>query len=94
MLEDEFKQAFPALLSYIDLSNEQVFLRMNGRIRRATWNDWREGIKSNLRRPAFAKAWSAVKDKTNSFSELRRLESTCFRKDPRGWLSLWRRILG
>ena len=41
---EEFERAFPRLYQYIDLTNEQVFLRMNGRISKATWFNWRDGI--------------------------------------------------
>jgi hypothetical protein len=90
--EEEFHQAFPTLYQYLDLTNEQVFLRMNGRIRRSTWTDWRDGIRSNLARPTFAKAWGLVKEKSSNFEELRRLERGTFREDPRHWLS-WRQRL-
>ena len=36
----------------VDLSNEQVFLRQQGRIREATWVNWRAGIQTNLGRPS------------------------------------------
>ncbi|HZO98868.1 MAG TPA: hypothetical protein VFD30_01095 [Terriglobia bacterium] len=71
---------------YIDLSNEQVFLRQKGRVRRETWEVWCDGIKSNLSRPAFAKAWGEIKKRSlESFEELRRLEQSGFRDDPKVW---------
>lgn len=88
--DEEFTNAFPALFQYIDLSNEQVTLRMNGRVRATTWHEWCEGIASNLERPAFARAWREAKDKSQSFSELRKLEDSGFKDDPRMWLP-WRR---
>lgn len=88
--EDDFKRAFPHLFQYIDLSNEQVFLRMNGRVSHATWHSWSDGIKSNLSKPSFAKAWAEVKAKAKpSFQELRTLEESDFSSDPRRWLP-WR----
>ncbi len=33
---------------YFDLCNEQVFLRMQGRVRRRTWREWRQGIRGSL----------------------------------------------
>jgi hypothetical protein len=90
---EEFEQAFPRLYQYIDLTNEQIFLRMNGRISKATWFNWRDGIRSNLARPAFAKAWTRVKaGSTGSFSELRRLEASGFSNDPRRWVPAWKRL--
>jgi hypothetical protein len=87
--EKEFKEAFPSLYRYVDLSNEQVFLRMNGRISRATWISWRDGIRSNLQRPAFAEAWFRVKEGSKgSFEELRKIEKENFLGDPRRWVPL------
>jgi hypothetical protein len=83
---EDFARAFPALFQYIDLSNEQVTLRMNGRVREATWCDWSDGIASNLARPAFARAWGEIKAQSSSFAELRRLERSGFKDDPRKWV--------
>jgi hypothetical protein len=90
---DEFEQAFPRLHQYFDLTNEQIFLRMNGRISRTTWLNWREGIESNLARPAFARAWARIKKGTTvSFTELRQLEASRFSDDPRMWVPAWKRL--
>jgi hypothetical protein len=78
--------AHDGIYYYIDLCNDQVFLRQNGRISRATWNLWRDGIRSNLSRSAFSKAWEQIKVAgPNSFSELRHLEESDFIDDPKGW---------
>lgn len=90
--DEEFDRVFPALYQYLDLTNEQIFLRMNGRIRSSTWRDWRDGIQSNLTRPAFAKAWDMVKSRSGNFDELRRLEGEDFTGDPREWLSFGERL--
>ena len=59
---------------YFDLCNEQAFLHNNGRISSKTWLFWREGIASNLARPAFARAWCEIAARANGdFSELREL---------------------
>ena len=90
---DEMDLAFPRLIQYIDLSNEQVFLRVQGRVSKATWLQWRDGIRANLARPGFADAWRRVKaHPASSFQELRRLESEDFETDPRSWQPLWRRL--
>lgn len=70
---------------YIDLSNEQVFLRQNRRVCKQTWISWCGGIQSNLRRPAFQKAWEEIKNRCADFQELRRLEKSGFRDDPASW---------
>jgi len=91
--EEEFEKAFPSLYQYIDLTNEQIFLRMNGRIRKETWLNWGDGMKSNLGRPAFIQAWSRIKKGSNeSFAELRRFEASGFADDPRRWTPAWRRL--
>jgi hypothetical protein len=38
---------------YIDLTNDQIFLRSQNRISDATWTNWRAGVTHQLRRPAF-----------------------------------------
>jgi hypothetical protein len=91
--DEDFQKALPSLFQYIDLSNEQVFLRKNGRISYSTWVSWCDGIKSNLSRPAFNKAWVIVKARVeDSFEELRRLEKSAFSQDPRKWLSWQHRL--
>src|SRR5438876_7925640 len=74
--EAEQRNALDDFFHYIDLSNEQVFLRMKKRVSRDTWLNWRDGIRSNLSRPAFHAAWEEVRARSQgSFSELRRLET-------------------
>jgi hypothetical protein len=84
--DDEYRAALRDLLSYVDLTNEQIFLRMKGRIRADTWRDWCDGIRDALRRPLFARAWEEIKRRSpESFQELRALENTGFVVDPRRW---------
>lgn len=61
---EEFNEAFSKFHQYFDLTNEQIFLRVNGRISRATWLNWRDGIESNFRRTAFALAWTRIEKAT------------------------------
>jgi len=79
------EQAKVAFFHYIDLCNEQVFLRQHGRISPATWQSWRGGIESNLRLPAFQAAWREIKAETTTFAELRKLEEGEFNDDPKDW---------
>jgi len=58
---------------YFDMTNTQIFLRQRKRIRRSTWNDWVEGIRDNLKLPAFVEAWRLISPQTTSFAELREL---------------------
>ena len=84
--EAEFREGFQYLFQYIDLSNEQVFLRQMGRISRETWETWREGIEMNLRQRAFKRAWDQIKSQAReSFTELQRLERSGFKEDPASW---------
>lgn len=89
---ERFDSAFSTLYHYLDLTNQQVFLRMNGRIRRSTWSDWRDGIRSNLSKPAFATAWQQVKSRSDNFHELRRLEDSRFEDDPMAWVTRSERL--
>lgn len=86
LTDDEQRQSFDEFYRYFDLSNEQVFLRQKGRISRRTWTFWRDGIKSNLRRPAFVSAWAEINTNApEDFSELRKLVQEDFAKDPKSW---------
>ena len=86
----QYDDAFDELFRYFDLSNKQVMLRKQERIGDSTWENWQSGIKFNLSLPAFRKAWTDIKEKTESqksefFSELRKLEETSFQCDPKSW---------
>ena len=84
--EEAYDRTRDDFFRYIDLSNEQVFLRRNDRISARTWKLWCEGIKAFLSRPAFGRAWGEFKDKSpDTFKELRRLEREEFKIDPYEW---------
>lgn len=85
LTEEEFQRSFDELYRYIDLTNEQVSLRQRNRVKKEAWLNWSSGIQSNLARPSFKRAWSEIKEKSNSFQELRRLESEDFKIDPKSW---------
>jgi hypothetical protein len=76
-----------AFYRYLDLSNEQVYLRMKGRVRRSTWREWSEGMRGNFRRPAFKVAWTRIRTDTAKldFDELARAVDEDFAHDPRSW---------
>ena len=83
---DEQARCMPGFYQYIDLCNEQVFLRITGRISKQTWFNWKDGIRSHLERPAFALAWTEIKERAGrNFSELRELEGRGFEGDPAKW---------
>lgn len=71
---------------YIDLSNEQIFLRKEGRIRKSTWENWEEGIRSNLSKKDFRNAWSEINRRSgSSFNEIKNLLDDSKSDDPRYW---------
>jgi hypothetical protein len=74
LTDDEHAKYLDKFYRYFDLCNEQAFLHQNGRISKSTWTFWVDGILSNLRRPAFSRAWREVAARANDdFSELRAL---------------------
>jgi len=81
--EDEYQEAFDELFHYIDLSNEQVFLRKQGRVGEEVWKSWKDGIENNLSLHAFKRAWRQIKEESDSFQELRRLELSNYEADPK-----------
>ncbi|MBZ5640740.1 MAG: hypothetical protein LAO51_18535 [Acidobacteriia bacterium] len=71
---------------YIDLSNQEVYLRKIGRISDETWVYWCDGIRAFLALPAFAAAWGTIKAAASgAFEELRQLELEGFKSDPSRW---------
>jgi hypothetical protein len=84
--QTEYEENLHLFYRYIDLSNEQVFLRQKERLSSDTWENWVEGIKANLSLPAFAMAWGEIKSKLpHRFQELRLLEKRDFKGDPKDW---------
>lgn len=70
----EYANHFDEMYHYIDLCNEQAFLKQSGRISNKTWVFWQEGIALNMKRPAFERAWSEIAYRSNGdFSELRQI---------------------
>lgn len=83
--EAELEEHLATFFCYFDLCNEQVFLRQQGRISKATWENWREGIESNLALDAFRQARERVLGEPGKrFAELRALELSRFTLDPVG----------
>ncbi|MGA2475165.1 MAG: hypothetical protein ABSF73_00950 [Terriglobia bacterium] len=85
----ELEEAENGIYHYLDLSNEEVFLRQNNRVSSETWRSWCDGIKANLSRKTFGKVWIKIKEKLPSnFLELQTLEDRNFKGDPRRWRKL------
>ncbi|HEV7903172.1 MAG TPA: hypothetical protein VGO96_04960 [Pyrinomonadaceae bacterium] len=86
LTKEEYDATLKFFYHYIDLSNEQVFLRQTNKISDETWETWLDGIKDTLSLPAFNEAWKYIKSKaTNRFEELRKLEACKFKVDPKDW---------
>jgi hypothetical protein len=82
--EQSYREARDDFFRYIDLSNEQIFLRKNGRVSDATWKLWNDGIQAFLKRPAFDRAWQEFTRESNDiFKELRILHKSNFQFDPK-----------
>ena len=74
------------IYNYLDLSNEQIFLRKKKRIRYDTWLDWQAGIQSHLQKVEFKTVWDEVKAQSaGTFTSLERLEKMNFSEDPSKW---------
>lgn len=86
-VRDEDKNHVRELIfNYLDLTNEQIYLRAKGRISTHTWNSWCSGIKGHLHRPAFKQVFEEVKQ-GSSFTYLEKLVADEFKSDPKHWYS-------
>ncbi len=79
----ERENCFDELYRYIDMSNEQICLRMSERVGADVWENWQSGIKANLALPAFAYVWEEIKGRSENVRELRQLEEVGFVGGPR-----------
>ena len=81
--EEVYQSTLDDFYRYIDLTNEQVFLRENDRVTKQTWQLWNDGIKSTLRKKSFARAWEYIQEQApDDFKELKKLEASNFEADP------------
>lgn len=84
--DEEYNKTFDEFIHYVDLTNSQIFMRMNKRISDQRWKYWCDGIAWNLSLPAFAKAWNEIKNRSQGqFVELRYLEAQKYNSDPLVW---------
>lgn len=82
----EYAQAFDEFYRYFDLCNQQIILRMRKRIGQDVWSEWCCGIAYNIEKlPAFKRAWEDIKDRSDSFKEILRLQAEKFLVDPLKW---------
>ena len=74
------------IYNYLDLCNEQTYLRQIKRISKSRWKDWNEGIRDNLSKPAFKEVWDEIKETVPiTFTALDLLEKSEFKIDPAKW---------
>ena len=72
------------IFNYLDLANEQVYLRAKGRISKDTWVSWSAGIKLHITKPAFEEVYNEIKENCD-FTYLNRLVEGDFSTDPKKW---------
>ncbi|WP_317508704.1 hypothetical protein [Halovibrio sp. HP20-50] len=86
MSDNEKAEALNEIYNYMDLCNEQIFLRKAKRVRRSTWNDWQEGMRSNFGLPFFSETSEEImRMLPKTFNELRRVRDTDYSTDPGKW---------
>ena len=83
---DKRESVRETIFNYLDLCNEQIYLRKKRRIRRSTWQEWAVGISLNLKLPMFLEVWEEVKStEARMFADLQIAESEGFKSDPGFW---------
>jgi hypothetical protein len=86
MTDEEKNIALNEIYNYMDLCNEQIFLRKAKRVRKNTWNDWQEGMRLNFGLPFFQEASNEILNRLpTTFNEFRRVKESGYRTDPREW---------
>ncbi len=84
--DQEAEASREAVYNYLDFCNQQIYLRMNGRVRKATWFEWQQGMRINLSLPFFMEvAHEVFKALPGIFTELQRLQEAGFSTDPADW---------
>ena len=81
--KDELREI---IYNYLDLCNEQTYLRQKKRISENRWKDWNDGMRDNLSKPAFKEVWDEIKNTApTTFTALDLLEKSEFKIDPAKW---------
>ena len=76
--DEDYSNIRELVYNYIDLSNEQTFLRQLGRVRTNAWHYWREGMETNL------KALSLPRSGRTSRRMRRGASKSCAASNPSG----------
>lgn len=86
LCESDKITAYNEVYNYMDLCNEQIFLRMSGRVREKTWNNWQEGMLTNFSLKVFDRASQEIFSKLkNNFKELKKVQESGYKSDPIKW---------
>jgi hypothetical protein len=81
--EEKKSEIREIIYNYLDLCNEQIYLRVKKRVRKNRWKDWQDGIKQHLKNPSFIEVWEEIKKESPlSFTFLTKLEECDFNCDP------------
>jgi hypothetical protein len=72
------------IYNYLDLTNEQTYLRAKGRISNHTWRSWCSGIKSHMERPTFKAVYNET-SQNSGFTYLDKLVANNYKSDPSEW---------
>ena len=84
--DEESYKTFNEIYNYMDLCNEQIFLRKTGRVRAKTWRYWQEGMLTNFSQKVFDRASQEIFSKLrHNFTELKRVQDSGYKTDPRKW---------
>ncbi len=84
--EEQKTETRELIYNYLDLCNEQTYLRFKNRVSGDTWNDWTAGIQAHLEKTEFRNVWNEIKSEApGTFTLLEKLEIEKFDSDPRRW---------
>lgn len=89
LCEKDQLAAYNEIYNYMDLCNEQIFLRMSGRVHEKTWNNWQEGMLTNFSLKVFDQASQEIFSKlSHNFEELKKVHDSGYKTDPKKWKSV------
>jgi len=70
--EDDRLAVLAVFRDYFNMCSEELWLHSVGRIDKATWRIWRDGIKESARTPAFGEAWEDLRDEYHYYPKFTR----------------------
>ena len=69
---DDRLEVLAVFRDYFNMCSEELWLHSVGRIDKATWQIWRDGIKEGARTPAFGEAWEDLRDEYHYYPKFTR----------------------